>query len=114
MHALFRFQTTIVLKCPWRLSSSTTMLPSASQTTRMKRTGSRRRSPRCVLMSLEDGLTVMSMERQFVADNKAEYKRLAGGVAFIDVIPKNPSGKLLRRVLRDRAREMKAKAKAKL
>lgn len=51
---------------------------------------------------------------QFVADNKVAYKQLAGGVEFVDVIPKNPSGKLLRRVLRDRAREMKAKPKAKL
>lgn len=39
---------------------------------------------------------------------KVHYKRLAGGVEFVDVIPKNPSGKLLRRVLRDRAKEMKA------
>ena len=43
-----------------------------------------------------------------------EYKRLAGGVEFIDVIPKNPSGKLLRRILRDQARAMRAKPKAKL
>lgn len=51
-----------------------------------------------------------------VADAKVEYKRLAGGVEFIDVIPKNPSGKLLRRVLRDKARSMRVKppAKAKL
>lgn len=46
---------------------------------------------------------------QHVADAKVEYKRLTGGVEFIDAIPKNPSGKLLRRVLRDMAREMKAK-----
>ncbi|KAG1749197.1 hypothetical protein EDB19DRAFT_1681264 [Suillus lakei] len=50
-----------------------------------------------------------------VADNKVAYKRLAGGVEFIDVIPKNPSGKLLRRVLRDRARQLRAgRPKAKL
>ncbi|EKM61281.1 uncharacterized protein PHACADRAFT_168715 [Phanerochaete carnosa HHB-10118-sp] len=51
-----------------------------------------------------------------VADAKVEYKRLAGGVEFIDKIPKNPSGKLLRRVLRDEARSMRIKppAKAKL
>jgi acyl-coenzyme A synthetase/AMP-(fatty) acid ligase len=30
---------------------------------------------------------------------------LAGGIEFIDVIPKNPSGKLLRRLLRDKAKE---------
>lgn len=41
-----------------------------------------------------------------VADNKVAYKHLAGGVEFVDMIPKNPSGKLLRRVLRDRARDL--------
>jgi 4-coumarate--CoA ligase len=46
---------------------------------------------------------------QHVADAKVEYKRLAGGVEFVDAIPKNPSGKLLRRVLRDQAVAMKAK-----
>ncbi|KAG2065596.1 acetyl-CoA synthetase-like protein [Suillus decipiens] len=49
-----------------------------------------------------------------VIDNKVGYKKLAGGVEFIDVVPKNPSGKLLRRVLRDKAREMRTKPKAKL
>ncbi|KAL2115809.1 hypothetical protein VTJ04DRAFT_10064 [Mycothermus thermophilus] len=33
----------------------------------------------------------------------APYKRLTGGVVFVDVIPKNPSGKILRKQLRDRA-----------
>ncbi|KAL1747511.1 hypothetical protein HDZ31DRAFT_31646 [Schizophyllum fasciatum] len=43
-----------------------------------------------------------------VADNKAAYKRLAGGVVVIDAIPKNPSGKILRRLLRDRAKAERA------
>ncbi|KAL0961368.1 hypothetical protein HGRIS_006324 [Hohenbuehelia grisea] len=43
---------------------------------------------------------------QHVADNKVKYKQLAGGVEFVDVIPKNPSGKLLRRVLREMARDL--------
>ena len=34
---------------------------------------------------------------------------MAGGVEFIDVIPKNPSGKMLRRLLRDRAKEARQK-----
>lgn len=42
---------------------------------------------------------------QYVADAKAPYKHLVGGVEFVDVIPKNPSGKLLRRLLRDKAKE---------
>ena len=51
--------------------------------------------------------------RKHVADNKISYKHLNGGVEFTDVIPKNPSGKLLRRVLRDRARDL-VRPKAKL
>lgn len=68
----------------------------------------------CTDIAPEDDFDVMSMGWQFVADNKVGYKHLAGGVEFVDAIPKNPSGKLLRRVLRDRAREMKVKPKAKL
>lgn len=43
-----------------------------------------------------------------VADHKAAYKRLVGGVVIIDSVPKNPSGKILRRMLRDRAKEERA------
>ncbi|KAF5323577.1 hypothetical protein D9611_005726 [Ephemerocybe angulata] len=43
--------------------------------------------------------------RKHVSDAKVKYKHLAGGVEFIDAIPKNPSGKILRRVLRERARQ---------
>jgi len=39
---------------------------------------------------------------------KAKYMQLQGGVEFIDAIPKTPSGKLLRRVLRDRAMQLRA------
>ncbi|KAI0075856.1 amp dependent CoA ligase [Panus rudis PR-1116 ss-1] len=52
---------------------------------------------------------------KYVADNKVYYKKLAGGVEFTNAIPKNPSGKLLRRLLRDKARELRqAQTKAKL
>ncbi|KAF5366533.1 hypothetical protein D9758_008940 [Tetrapyrgos nigripes] len=39
-----------------------------------------------------------------VADAKAKYKWLQGGIIFLDVIPKSPSGKILRRVLRGNAK----------
>jgi len=39
----------------------------------------------------------------WVAERVANYKRLRGGVCVIDVIPKNPSGKILRRLLRNQA-----------
>ncbi|PVF97766.1 acetyl-CoA synthetase-like protein [Serendipita vermifera] len=41
-----------------------------------------------------------------VSDNKVDYKHLTGGVYFVDAIPKNPSGKILRRMLRDKAKGM--------
>ncbi|KAI0066477.1 amp dependent CoA ligase [Artomyces pyxidatus] len=46
-----------------------------------------------------------------VADHKIYYKRLSGGVVFVDSIPKNPSGKLLRRVLRDQAKLLRTTSK---
>lgn len=49
-----------------------------------------------------------------VADVKAKYKWLTGGVEFIDVVPKSPSGKILRRLLRDREKEARRKGGAKL
>jgi 4-coumarate--CoA ligase len=42
---------------------------------------------------------------KFVRDRVAQHKRLRGGVRFIDSIPKSTSGKILRRVLRDMAKE---------
>jgi 4-coumarate--CoA ligase len=43
--------------------------------------------------------------KKFVADNLAPYKQLRGGVRFLDAIPKNAIGKMLRRELRDQARQ---------
>ena len=37
--------------------------------------------------------------KQFVASKVVSYKRLAGGVVFVQEIPRNPTGKILRRVL---------------
>lgn len=41
----------------------------------------------------------------------APHKRLRGGVRFVDVIPKSPSGKILRRFLKKAIDESKVKAK---
>ncbi|KAK2043698.1 AMP-binding enzyme [Colletotrichum somersetense] len=38
--------------------------------------------------------------QKWVAEQVASYKKLRGGVVFIDAIPKNPSGKILRKDLR--------------
>jgi len=48
-----------------------------------------------------------------VADHKVPYKHLTD-LEFVDSVPKNPSGKLLRRVLRDKARATRTPAKARM
>ncbi|CAI4212640.1 unnamed protein product [Parascedosporium putredinis] len=49
-----------------------------------------------------------------VEDHKAHYKWIKGGVEFLDAIPKSPSGKILRRLLRDQEKEARRKKGAKL
>ncbi|BFZ57832.1 hypothetical protein PYCC9005_004886 [Savitreella phatthalungensis] len=46
-----------------------------------------------------------------VASKVAKHKQLRGGVLFIPEIPKSPSGKILRRVLRDRKDPLAPKAR---
>lgn len=41
--------------------------------------------------------------KKYLADRLVYYKRLDGGVVFVDAIPKSPSGKILKRLLRDQA-----------
>lgn len=46
--------------------------------------------------------------RRHVEKHKSKSKRLKGGVQFVNAIPKNASGKILRRLLRDRERRDRA------
>lgn len=59
----------------------------------------------------DDSLTEQEV-LDFVAKTTSIAKRLHGGVKFLEEIPKNPSGKILRRELRDlykRSQELKSK-----
>ena len=49
-----------------------------------------------------------------VEDHKARYKWLKGGIEFLETIPKSPSGKILRRVLRDKEKEARRAEGSKL
>lgn len=51
---------------------------------------------------------------KYVEAHKARHKWLKGGVEFIDTIPKSPSGKILRRFLRDKGKEAGTKKGARL
>lgn len=52
--------------------------------------------------------------QKFIEKEKARHKWLKGGVEFIDVIPKSPSGKILRRLLRDKEKAERQKKGSKL
>jgi 4-coumarate--CoA ligase len=58
----------------------------------------------------QDGAEITEQEiKDFVAKNASNAKWLRGGVKFTDDIPKNPSGKILRRELRDLYKSTKSK-----
>jgi acyl-coenzyme A synthetase/AMP-(fatty) acid ligase len=66
-------------------------------------------------IGIEENDRVIAREIQkYVEKHKARYKWIAGGVEFIDEIPKSPSGKILRRFLRDAEKEKRRKAGSKL
>jgi acyl-CoA synthetase (AMP-forming)/AMP-acid ligase II len=43
--------------------------------------------------------------KNYAGEKLSKYKRLEGGVKFVDAIPKNASGKILKRVLREQAKK---------
>ncbi len=52
--------------------------------------------------------------QEHVEDHKARPPWLKGGIQFVDIIPKSPSGKILRRLLRDREKAARKAKGAKL
>ncbi|XP_018574802.1 4-coumarate--CoA ligase 1-like [Anoplophora glabripennis] len=64
---------------------------------------------------LHDGVSATEKELQlYVASLLSPQKHLRGGVIFISEIPKNPSGKILRRILREKAKHCKPRLETKL
>ncbi|XP_033733812.1 probable 4-coumarate--CoA ligase 1 [Pecten maximus] len=57
--------------------------------------------PRAYVVSKPDQTLTEEEVCKFVEDNVSGHKKLRGGVQFMKEIPKSPSGKILRRVLRD-------------
>ena len=66
-----------------------------------------------VVKSNSDAMIKRDIARH-VEKTKSRHKWLKGGVEFVDVIPKSPSGKILRRMLRDKDREDRRKKGAKM
>ncbi|KIJ49561.1 hypothetical protein M422DRAFT_225396 [Sphaerobolus stellatus SS14] len=63
-----------------------------------------REYPRAYIVPSRTGVKAETIQK-FVADRLAPYKRLTGGVIFVESIPKSPSGKILRRELREQAKK---------
>lgn len=55
---------------------------------------------------VKQGKVAVEEIQSFVASKVVRYKYLTGGVIFVEEIPKNPSGKILRRQLKDRYEEI--------
>jgi acyl-coenzyme A synthetase/AMP-(fatty) acid ligase len=67
---------------------------------------------------LRDGVEASEAKAQELADwvatQVAPHKKLRGGIRFVDQIPKSPSGKVLRRVMREQVKKEQRTSGAKL
>ncbi|KAI0647999.1 acetyl-CoA synthetase-like protein [Trametes meyenii] len=75
--------------------------------------------PRAWVVLSEDGKrrggdAVVQALHTWIQKNLSKYKWLRGGIEVLDEIPKNPTGKVLRRVLQDRYEQQAAQPRAKL
>ena len=59
--------------------------------------------PKAYVVKKDENLTE-EIVMKYVANKVTNYKQLVGGVEVVDAIPKSPSGKILRRILREAAR----------
>jgi len=73
--------------------------------------GSGNELPRAYVVADKDKIGEAEI-KEYVKKNLAQHKQLRGGCLFLDAIPKSPSGKILRRELRELAkREAKGNAR---
>ncbi|KAJ8067845.1 hypothetical protein OCU04_003438 [Sclerotinia nivalis] len=62
-------------------------------------------APRAYVVKIGDGNVTEEEVMKWVEERTTRFKWLKGGVVFLEAIPKNPSGKILRKVLREKAKE---------
>ncbi|RDA94327.1 hypothetical protein CP533_3778 [Ophiocordyceps camponoti-saundersi (nom. inval.)] len=74
-------------------------------------------APKALVVKSREASNQPDVERilfKHVQDHKAEHKWLSGGIEFIEVVPRSASGKILRRLLRDREAQRRKTQDAKL
>ncbi|KAI8033258.1 hypothetical protein M5D96_013974 [Drosophila gunungcola] len=59
-------------------------------------------APRAIVVLREGEKASAEEISAYVAERVAHYKKLEGGVIFVDEVPKNPTGKILRRELKEK------------
>lgn len=67
-----------------------------------------------IVRRTKDGKPTEKDVQDWIQEKLTYYKKLEGGIVFVDEIPKNASGKILKRLLRDQAKAEMAGPKAKL
>ncbi|KAI0018504.1 acetyl-CoA synthetase-like protein [Xylariomycetidae sp. FL0641] len=67
--------------------------------------------PRAYVVANPKQISGKEIAEWFSKQGLARYKQLRGGVVFLDAIPKSPSGKILRKELRDMAKKESVSAK---
>lgn len=61
--------------------------------------------PRAYIVLKKEGAIAEDEVSEWMHPQVAPYKRLHGGIVFVNEIPKSASGKILRRILRDKVKE---------
>jgi len=79
------------------------------RSTTLDRSEPRRLRSQCVLHESKVAPGSNSLQKREVkvwyGERLATYKALTGDVVFMDVVPKNPSGKILKQVLKEMAKK---------
>lgn len=57
-------------------------------------------APKAFIVKRQGSQINENVVKQFIADKVVDYKQLTGGVQFLDAIPKNTTGKILRREIK--------------
>ncbi|KAF7189433.1 Phenylacetyl-CoA ligase epaB [Pseudocercospora fuligena] len=64
-----------------------------------------------IVRRTKDGKPTEKEVQDYMQEKLTYYKKLEGGIVFVDSIPKNASGKILKRLLREQAKEEMAREK---
>lgn len=71
-------------------------------------------APRAYIMKRSGSSLTAEDIHEYTKTRLARYKQITGGIAFVESIPKLPSGKILKRVIREQWKKESAQGRAKI